>query len=183
MENPQPTSSGLKRAIKWPKPIKILMAIPFEITALWNTGEVRLNVFDVVKENWKDDSALGPLLNPEVFTKVKIIDNTFSWDEPLLLVGNQSYVRDLDPNRCYKESQLLKSFDPTNETAQFLRQARLNAKLTQSELAHRTGYSPKYISKIERGVTDIQIGTLHYILEVGLGKILKLSGVDVSTAI
>jgi DNA-binding XRE family transcriptional regulator len=182
MEHTQSTPSGLKRAVKWPKPIKIVKAVPFEITSLWNTGELRLNKFDVVSEQWDQNTALAPLLEPDIFVNVKVIDGAFAWDSPGIMIDGKSYVRDLDPGRCYKESILLKSFDPVNETAQFLKKERLNAKLTQAELAQRTGYSPKYISKIERGATDIQIGTLYYILEVGLGKYLKLTGIELTAA-
>jgi ribosome-binding protein aMBF1 (putative translation factor) len=41
-----------------------------------------------------------------------------------------------------------------------LRQARLKAKLSQAELAARTGMRQPYISDIENGVRDITLGTM-----------------------
>lgn len=41
-----------------------------------------------------------------------------------------------------------------------LRQARLKAKLSQADLAARTGMHQPYISDIESGVRDITLGTM-----------------------
>jgi transcriptional regulator with XRE-family HTH domain len=41
-----------------------------------------------------------------------------------------------------------------------LRQARLKAKLSQAEVAARTGMRQPYISDIENGVRDITLGTM-----------------------
>jgi len=182
LEWTKPSSKGLKKPIAWPKPIKILKVSPFEITAFWNTGEIRKNVFDVEKEQWQCNVLFAPLLNPVVFNNVKIIDESFAWDFPMLEIEGKFYVRDFDPSKCYKESILIKAFEPELLVANFLKTARLKAGLTQNELGKRTGYSSKYISKIERGVTDIQIGTLLYIVETGFGKSLKLSEEDIQTA-
>lgn len=56
-----------------------------------------------------------------------------------------------------------------------LKEARKEAKLTQKELARRTGTKKSYISRIERGKSDIQISTYHRLIEVGLGKHLSIS--------
>lgn len=56
-----------------------------------------------------------------------------------------------------------------------LKEARKSAKLTQEELADRTGTKKSYISRIERGLSDIQISTYQKLIEVGLEKQLKIS--------
>lgn len=55
-----------------------------------------------------------------------------------------------------------------------LRQARKDAGLTQEELALRSGTTKHYISRIENNHTDIELGTLQKIVEIGLGKHLEV---------
>ncbi len=56
-----------------------------------------------------------------------------------------------------------------------LKEARNEAKITQAELAQRTGTKKSYISRIERGQSDIQISTYYKLIEIGLGKHLNIS--------
>jgi ribosome-binding protein aMBF1 (putative translation factor) len=56
-----------------------------------------------------------------------------------------------------------------------LKEARKEANLTQEELAKRTGTKKSYISRIERGMSDIQISTYYKLIEIGLGKNLNIS--------
>jgi HTH-type transcriptional regulator / antitoxin HipB len=56
-----------------------------------------------------------------------------------------------------------------------LKEARLEANLTQEELAQRTGTKKSYISRIERGLSDIQISTYHKLIQIGLGRHLNIS--------
>ena len=56
-----------------------------------------------------------------------------------------------------------------------LKEARNEANLTQEQLAERTGTKKSYISRIERGLSDIQISTYHKLIEIGLGKHLNIS--------
>ena len=56
-----------------------------------------------------------------------------------------------------------------------LKDARKEVKLTQGELARRTGTKKSYISRIERGKSDIQISTYYRLVETGLGKQLLIS--------
>ena len=56
-----------------------------------------------------------------------------------------------------------------------LKEARLQANITQEELAEKTGTKKSYISRIERGKSDIQISTYQRIIEIGLGKHLNIS--------
>ncbi|MCB0762769.1 MAG: helix-turn-helix domain-containing protein [Flavobacteriales bacterium] len=56
-----------------------------------------------------------------------------------------------------------------------LKEARKEANLTQEELAEKTGTKKSYISRIERGLSDIQISTYYKLIEIGLGKNLNIS--------
>ena len=56
-----------------------------------------------------------------------------------------------------------------------LKEARVEANLTQEELAEKTGTKESYISRIERGLSDIQISTYYKLIELGLGKHLNIS--------
>ena len=56
-----------------------------------------------------------------------------------------------------------------------LHEARKEAKLTQEELAKRTGTKKSYISRIENGKSDIQLSTFYKLVEFGLGKSLNIS--------
>ena len=56
-----------------------------------------------------------------------------------------------------------------------LQEARKSAKMTQQELAEKTGTKKSYISRIERGKSDIQVSTYHKLVELGLGKKLQIT--------
>ena len=56
-----------------------------------------------------------------------------------------------------------------------LKEARKEAQITQEQLAQRTGTKKSYISRIERGKSDIQISTYHRLIEIGLRKQLMIS--------
>ncbi|MCK5134265.1 MAG: helix-turn-helix transcriptional regulator [Bacteroidales bacterium] len=58
---------------------------------------------------------------------------------------------------------------------EILREARKEAKMTQEELASKTGTKKSFISRIENGHSDIQLSTLYRIVEIGLGRRINLS--------
>lgn len=53
---------------------------------------------------------------------------------------------------------------------ELIKEERLSAKLTQEQLAEKTGTKKSLISRIENSHSDIQLSTLYKLLEVGLGK-------------
>jgi transcriptional regulator with XRE-family HTH domain len=59
--------------------------------------------------------------------------------------------------------------------SEMLKEARKEANITQEELAQKTGTKKSYISRIERGKSDIQISTYYKLIEIGLGKNLNIS--------
>jgi len=58
---------------------------------------------------------------------------------------------------------------------ELIKDARLNAKITQEALALKTGTKKSYISRVENGKIDIQLSTLYRILEEGLGRHINLT--------
>lgn len=56
-----------------------------------------------------------------------------------------------------------------------LQEARKEAKMTQEQLAEKTGTKKSYISRIETGKSDIQLSTFYKLIEIGLGKSLNIS--------
>jgi DNA-binding XRE family transcriptional regulator len=56
-----------------------------------------------------------------------------------------------------------------------LKEARKDARLTQEQLAKKTGTKKSYISRIETGKSDIQLSTFYKLIEIGLGKSLNIS--------
>ncbi len=56
-----------------------------------------------------------------------------------------------------------------------LKEARKEAKMTQDQLALKTGTKKSYISRLENGKIDIQLSTLFRIFEEGLGEKINLT--------
>jgi len=59
--------------------------------------------------------------------------------------------------------------------SEMLKAARLQANLTQEELAEKAGTKKSYISKVENGKGNIQLSTLIRIFEKGLNRKIGLT--------
>lgn len=59
--------------------------------------------------------------------------------------------------------------------SEMLKAARKEAKITQEQLALKTGTKKSYISRIENGKGNIQLSTLIRIFEIGLNKKIGLT--------
>ncbi len=51
-----------------------------------------------------------------------------------------------------------------------IKEERRLAKMTQQQLADKTGTKKSFISRIENGHSDIQLSTLYRLVEIGLGS-------------
>ena len=58
---------------------------------------------------------------------------------------------------------------------EIIKEERRLAKLTQEQLAEKTGTKKSYISRIENGHSDIQLSTLYRLIELGFGKRVAFS--------
>lgn len=56
-----------------------------------------------------------------------------------------------------------------------IREERRLAKMTQEQLAEKTGTRKSFISRIENGHSDIQLSTLYRLIELGLGRKISLT--------
>lgn len=59
--------------------------------------------------------------------------------------------------------------------SEMLKDARKKAKITQEQLAEKTGTKKSYISRIENGKGNIQLSTLIRLFELGLNKRIGLT--------
>ncbi len=57
---------------------------------------------------------------------------------------------------------------------ELLKEERLEANLTQEELAEKIGAKKSYISRVENGKSDIQLSSLFKLFEYGLGKRINI---------
>ena len=90
----------------------------------------------------------------------------------------KSFEEHLDDYRGKKGTETRIKFDADSlafRLGAMLQEARKDAKLTQEELAQRTGTKKSYISRIETGKSDIQLSTFYRLIEIGLGKSLNIS--------
>jgi len=161
---------------------KIIAVEPFKITALWNNGEIRMNDFSSTFEYWKatENAHLLALTNWDVFKEVSVSNDsprTLQWENhPITFIWKgktQTAPTDLDPDVLYQASTFLRTLDAI-PVGSILKQAREKAGLTQTDVAINAGTTRNYISRIENGKSDIQLETLHKIVELGLGKELRL---------
>ena len=58
---------------------------------------------------------------------------------------------------------------------ELIKDERKSAKLTQQQLADKTGTKKSFISRIENGHSDIQLSTLFKLIEIGLGRKVSLN--------
>ena len=92
--------------------------------------------------------------------------NIISFDQVL----EDKYGKKGNPNRDKYDADSL-----AFRLGVMLKEARKEANLTQEELAEKTGTKKSYISRIERGLSDIQFSTYYKLIEIGLGKHLNIS--------
>jgi DNA-binding XRE family transcriptional regulator len=159
---------------------KILSVEPFKITALWNGTEVREIDFVPLLERWvnEQNALFLQLADEEKFRSVFVSETgtlAFSSVKITHLLNGRSYTSslDFDPNMLYNESHLIKSLKPLR-LGQLLKNSRKRYGLTQQEIADKSGTTRAYIARIEKGETDIQVDTLKRIVELGMGRKLRV---------
>lgn len=95
--------------------------------------------------------------------------------EALMNCSNLDELLDVEFGKVGTTSR--EEFDKETEAlclAQTLKEERKRAGLTQQELAENIGTKKTYISRLENGKADIQLGTLFRIFE-GLGRRVSLT--------
>ena len=164
-----------------PEIARIIHLEPFKLTLLWNTSEIRVSDFAPLFEIWdkEGDAKMAVLQDWETFQQVIISeDRSLCWPNVSVSFSFKAETRtaplELDAVELYHQSQLLRKLGKLHIGSMF-RQARKKAGLTQADVALNSGTTSKYISRIENDQSDIQVGTLQKIVELGIGEKMTIS--------
>ncbi len=171
----------MKKTIKIPRILQIKSIKGFELYCIFNNGETRVIDFKKLFEKWKvtKKDPEFQLLDEEEFKKVTLRNQTLSWQNVKLELidvdGNEIiHPYELSPDIVYNNSL------STNETehkfyfGSTIKQARVKKGLSQQDLADLSGTSKTYISRIENNLIEPELSTLYKIVELGLGKKIKV---------
>lgn len=171
----------MKKMIKIPRILKIHSVKGFEVFCIFNNGETRVIDFAKLFREWnvsKNDREYI-LLSEREFRKVRLRNQTLSWKnagvELTDLNGDkvmQPY--ELSPDLLYKHSQPVKKNKNRFHFGSIIKETRIKRGLSQQELAALSGTSKTYISRIENNLIEPELTTLYKIVEIGLGKKVKV---------
>jgi DNA-binding XRE family transcriptional regulator len=176
----KPQSEIMKRTIKIPRILKIEAVKGLELRCIFNNGETRAIDFKQLFSKW-NISPEDPeyiLLDPKEFRKVRLRNQTLSWKNVAISLTDmegkeviQPY--ELSPDVVYAHSQLIAPGNKYRFGA-IIRKNRLAKGLSQQELAVLSGTSKTYISRLENDQIEPELSTLSKIVELGLGKKVKV---------
>jgi len=163
-----------------PRVLQINRIDGLTISVTFNNGESRIidfqEFFDRIEV--KEGSPEYILKDPKEFAKVEVDSNTLSWKNvkqsiPALDGGLTEVPYEICPDTIYAISQPERTKND-EQIGRLVKYNRLKSGLTQQELAARSGTTRNYISRIENNRSDIELGTLRKIIEIGLGKKLEI---------
>ncbi len=170
----------MRKIINIPRVLKINWIEGFEISVVFNNGESRIVDFKKLFADigLKSNSSTGILLDPIEFGKVKLVNNTLSWDNVEQYISSKTGEKIRVPFEIGADI-LFKNSDPVKiesmiKIGQLIKEARIKTGMTQQDLAIISGTSRTYISRIENDRSDIELATLRKIIETGLGKKLEI---------
>jgi DNA-binding XRE family transcriptional regulator len=171
----------MRQKIKIPRIIKIEKVSGLKIQCMFNNGESRELDFSKIFYQWNitEKDYEFPLQNEVEFGKVKLRNYTLSWPNIEIKVKGEagediSLPYEIGADVLYELSDEIK--EPSKlRFGSLIRKARLEAGLTQEQLASKSGTTRFYISKIENNKADLEMSTFRKIVEAGLGKTLKLT--------
>jgi DNA-binding XRE family transcriptional regulator len=171
----------MKKMIKLPRILKIKSIKGLEIYCVFNNGETRIIDFARLFREWrvgKKDPEYT-LLDAKEFRKVKLRNQTLSWKNvavELVDINGKKFLQpyELSPDVVYEHS--LPVDQPANRFhfGSIIKEARHQKGLSQQELAELSGTSKTYISRIENDQIEPELSTLYKIVEIGLGKKIKV---------
>lgn len=151
------------------------------LSVLFSNSENRILDFNkILQEVWQVEPSEAEYIlhDPSEFVKVKLENNTLSWDNVIM------HITDDDGNVVDSAfevgADVLYNLSTPDEKrshsiGELFRKWRIESKLTQEEVALKSGTSRTYITKLENGMQDIELDTLHKIVEGGLDKRLKIT--------
>ncbi|MFK7971508.1 MAG: helix-turn-helix domain-containing protein [Bacteroidia bacterium] len=165
-----------------PRILKINHVDGYRISLLFNNGESRYLELDAFLQKTLRISPKSPgnqlLKHRTLMHDVTVLNTTIGWPKLGVMdtdeAGNSIwYPFELDPLLLFKHS----TPDPSHNIAigDMIKHARQQAKLTQTQLADRSGTTKQYISRLENNKSDVELLTLKKIVEAGLGKQLQIA--------
>jgi DNA-binding XRE family transcriptional regulator len=170
----------MRQHLKIPRIIKINWIKKLEISVVFNNGESRIIDFGKVLQEIvvNQQSPETILFQTEEFAKVKLSNNTLSWENVAQFIslknGEQFQVPfEIGADVLFGYSKP-EQRDISRKIGHLIRDFRRKSGLTQEQLAVKSGTSRNYISRIENDRSDIELSTLRKIIETGLGKQLQL---------
>jgi len=170
----------MRQSIKIPRILKINWINELSISVVFNNGESRIIDFRKVLKKIGVNESLPAyvLFDSNEFAKVELEGNTLSWSnvEQYITMRNGKKMKvpfEIGADVLLKYSQPEKS-ELSLKIGQLIRDARLKSRLTQQDLALKSGTSRTYISRIENDRSDLEIATLRKIIETGLGRKLDI---------
>lgn len=169
------------RIKKIPRILKLHEVKGFKVYCAFNTGEHRIIDFEPLFKLWEitEESHEYELTKASEFKKVELVNNTLSWPHIIQKIKLSNGMEfdapyELDPIVLYENSKPDEERNKKHLIGALLKEARKKAGLTQEELAQRSGTTKNYISRIENNKSDIELKTLRKIIELGLGKELRI---------
>lgn len=172
----------MRKISSTPRIIRINKVSGYKIYFALNNGEHRMIDFEQlsVKLGFKKDKFSNQIMAKEIFKTVSINNNTLCWEsvkKKIKLKSGKEYnvAFELDPIVIYENSEPDEARNERYKIGNLIRNQRINAGLTQEELAARCGTTRNYISRIENNRSDLELNTLRKIIEIGLGKKLELA--------
>lgn len=172
----------MKKMIKIPRVLKIQSVKGFEVFCIFNNGETRVIDFSKLFKKW-NVSKSDPeyiLLDEREFKKVRLRNQTLSWKNAGVKLTDLNghkviHPYELSPDILYKHSLPVKQNKNRFFFGSIIRETRIERGLTQQELAALSGTSKTYISRIENNQIEPELTTLYKIVELGLGKKVKVN--------
>src|SRR5579872_3670036 len=171
----------MKKTIKAPRILKITSVKGLTITCIFNNGETRELDFKELFKKWKitKKDPEYVLLDEVEFAKVALRNQTLSWKNvstelPDLDGKMIAHPFEIGPDVLYKESKPAANQNHHFYFGSIIKKTRIRKGMTQDKLAERSGTSKTYISRVENDLIEPELSTLYKIVEVGLGKKIKV---------
>lgn len=171
----------MKKMIKIPRILKIQSIKGFEICCIFNNGETRVIDFARLFKEWRVGrrDPEYKLLDEREFRKVKLRNHTLSWKNVGVELNDIHgklvlHPYELSPDVVYEHGTPVDQPGNRFYFGRIIRKARVEKGLSQQELAELSGTSKTYISRIENDLIEPELSTLYKIVEIGLGKKVKV---------
>lgn len=173
----------MKAIKRIPKVLKInrIEKSKLKIFVLFSTGEDRVLDFNqIFRKEWKIKKSDPEfiLLTPNEFCKVSLSNHTLCWTNVLIPITSLKGGKRRVPYTVGADT--LYDLSEVDETLHFsigslFKKARLEANLSQEQVALLAGTSRTYITKLESDRSDIELMTLKKLVEAGLNRSLEIS--------